>query len=111
MMRTSALERFIAADAGELAILQHAQDLPLQRQRHVADFVEEERAAVALLEAADALAGRAGEGAFLVAEEFALEQLLGDGGAVDRDEALRAALRCSDGWRGRRVPCRCRSRR
>ena len=105
------LQRFVAADAGEFALLQDAQDFALERQRHVADFVEEKRAAVALLEAADARAGRAGERAFLVAEEFALEQLLGNGRAVDRDEALRAARRCSDGWRGRPVPCRSRSRR
>ena len=50
------LERLIATDAAELAFLQHAQELALHGQRHVADFIEEERAAVALLEAADALA-------------------------------------------------------
>ena len=54
-MRTSALQRLVAADAGEFAVLQHAQDFALERERHVADFVEEKRAAVALLEAADAL--------------------------------------------------------
>ena len=86
------LQDVVAADAGEFALLQHAQDLALQRQRHVADFVEEKRAAIALLEAPDARAGGAGEGALFVAEELALEQLLGDGRAVDGDEALRAAL-------------------
>ena len=51
-----------------------AQQLGLQVQRQVVDLVEEERAAVRALEAADALAHRAGEGALLVAEQLALDQ-------------------------------------
>ena len=47
---------------------------------------------VALFELADALHRRAGEGAALVAEEFAFEQLLGDGRAVHGQERLRAAV-------------------
>ena len=42
----------------------------------------------ALLELADAPAVGAGEGALLVAEQLALQQRLGDGGAVDRQERL-----------------------
>jgi hypothetical protein len=45
---------------------------------HLADLVEEERAAVGLLEAADAAAVGAGEGALLVAEELGLEERLRD---------------------------------
>ena len=67
---------------------EHAQQLGLQRRVHLADLVEEERAAVGGLEAADARARGAGEGALLVAEELALEQVLGDRGAVDDDEGL-----------------------
>ena len=56
-------------------------------ERHVADLVEEERAAVAPASNRPLLRlGRAGERALLVAEQLALEQVLGDGGAVDRDE-------------------------
>ena len=47
------LDRLVAADPLELLLLQHAQHLGLQRRRHVADLVEEQRAAVALLELAD----------------------------------------------------------
>ena len=54
--------------------------------RHVADLVEEERAAVGELELAGAVAVRAGEGAAGVAEELALEQLGRDRRAVERDE-------------------------
>ena len=76
-------DRFAAADALEGLVLQHAQQLGLHRQRHVADLVEEQRAAAALLELADPAAVGAGEGALLVAEQLAFQQVLGDGGAVD----------------------------
>ena len=51
-MRTSTAHGLVAADALELALLQHAQQLDLHRQRDLADLVEEQRAAVGLLEAA-----------------------------------------------------------
>ena len=68
-----------------------AQDFGLGPEAHVADFVEEERAAVGLLELADLALMGAGEAAFAVAEEFALDQVFGDGGAVDFDEGLGGA--------------------
>ena len=80
------LDRLLAADALELALLEHAQDLDLHVLVDLADLVEEEGALVGELEAA-ALAGLGpGEGALLVAEELALEEALGEGGAVDLDE-------------------------
>ena len=105
------LDGLVAADALERAGLQHAQDLGLRGGGHVADLVEEERAAVALLEFADALEGGAGEGAAFVAEQFAFEQLLGDGGAVDGQERLFGCGGCGGRWRARPVPCPCRFRR
>ena len=61
---------------------------------HVADLVEEDRAAVGHLEQAPLARARAGEGAALVAEQLALDQLGRDRRAVDLDERLvaRAAL-------------------
>src|SRR2546422_11770383 len=59
------------------------------------DFVEEQRAAPGLLEPTDLARDGAREGALLVPEQLALEQVLGNGGAVDRDErprGLRAVL-------------------
>ncbi len=44
-----------------------------------------------LLELADATRHGTGEGALLVAEKLGLEQVLGDGGAVERDEGARGA--------------------
>ena len=47
---------------------------------------------MALLEFANALRGRPGESALFVSEQFALEQILRDGGAVDRQVRLIVAL-------------------
>jgi hypothetical protein len=82
------LERPRAADPLEALLLEHAQELGLARQRHLADLVEEERALVGRLEAAHLSLGRAGERALLVAEQLRLDERLGQRGAVDRDECL-----------------------
>ena len=75
-----------AADAGELAVLQYAQQPGLCLRRHVADLVEEQRATTRLLEAAEATVHGAGEGAALVAEQLALDQLARDRRHVDGNE-------------------------
>ena len=62
------LKRLVAAEALETLILQHAQHFRLQGRRHIADFIEKQRAAIALLELADAAPIRAGECAFFVSE-------------------------------------------
>ena len=80
------LDRLVAADALDLAFLNGAQQLRLQVELQIADLVEEERAAVGQLELADLLAHGAGEGALLVAEERALDQLARNGSDVDGDE-------------------------
>ena len=109
--RTSTLMRARAAEPLELVLLQHAQDLGLRVRAHVADLVEEQRAAVGLLEAADALLVGAGERALLVAEELGLEQVLLQRRAVHLDEVARGAVRVVVDRRRRSAPCRCRSRR
>ena len=85
------LDRPRRAEALDLAFLQHAQHLGLRLGAHVADFVEEDRAAVGLLELADLLLGRARERSLLVPEQLGLDQLLGDRRAVHLDEPLAAA--------------------
>ena len=65
------LDRPRRSEPLDLAFLQHAQHLGLRLGAHVADFVEEDRAAVGLLELADLLLGRAGERSLLVAEQLA----------------------------------------
>src|SRR6266536_2386712 len=66
--------------------LEHPKHLRLRPSGHVADFVQEDRAAVGLDEFSDLLAHRAGEGALLVPEELRFDELFRDRGAVDLDE-------------------------
>ena len=82
------LERFFRPQGRKISSLQHMQQLGLERQRHVPDLVEEQHPAVGLLELAPPRADGAGECAPLVAEHFALEQGIGQGGAVHLDEGL-----------------------
>ena len=77
------LEHLGAAHADILAALQHAQQLDLGLQRHLAHLVEEERTAVSDFEVALLLGMRIGIGAAFVSEELAIHRALGDGAAVD----------------------------
>ena len=52
-------DRLRAADARDLALLEHAQELHLRGRRDLADLVEEERPRVGQLEAAEPALGRA----------------------------------------------------
>src|SRR5437667_4713324 len=75
-----------AADALDLAVLEHAEQLHLDAERQLADLVEEAGAAVRRLEQPLAVAVGAGEGAAHVAEELALEERRCERGAVADDE-------------------------
>ena len=71
--------------------------LGLDLEVDVADLVEEERAAVGLLEPPDAVAVGPGERTLDVAEQLAFEQALRQGGAVELDERpARAGARLMD---------------
>ena len=86
------VDLLVAAKLGELGVLQDVQQLGLQRRLHLADLVEEDRAGVRLLELADARRRGAGEGALLVAEQLALEQLRRQRGAVHLHERRACAV-------------------
>ena len=73
----------LAADARELAILQHVQQLGLERGVQIADLVQEDGAAMGRLELADLELMGAGEGPAFIAEQLALEELPRHGRAVD----------------------------
>ena len=92
-------------------LLQHAQHLRLRLQTHVADLVEKNRAAVRRLELAAPIGDGAGERATHMPEQLALDQLLGNRGAVDLDERRRSPAAQARGCYGPPAPCRCRSRR
>ena len=77
----------LAAQRHDLLLLQHAQQPRLQRQRHVADFIEKQRAAGGLQDlAAHAFLARAGECTRLVTKQLALDQRLGNRRAVHGDK-------------------------
>src|SRR5690554_2309285 len=69
-----------------LLFLEKSQQIGLQLHGQVADLVEEQGAAVGSLDPADLALMGAGEGALFMAEQLRLNQLLGNGAAVDRDE-------------------------
>jgi len=66
--------------------LQHAQQLGLHAQRALANLVEQHRAPVRGLEQPRLHRARVRERALLVSEQLALEEVLGDRGAVERHE-------------------------
>ncbi len=81
-------DQLVGAQAFQLVLLQHPQQLDLQVQRHALDLVEEQAAAVGVLDLADAPLAGAGEGVGLVAEDFTVDQAFRQAAAVQRDEGL-----------------------
>ena len=94
---------FISPDAFEFPLLEDAEELGLEGEGDLTDLVEQNRAAIRQLEAAIPLIGRAGEGAFFVAEEFAFDKRLGNGGAVDLDERLVGTLAVEENLVGNKL--------
>ena len=80
------------AERGDLARLEEAEQLRLQVEAQLADFVEEEGAVAGAADEAGVVAVGAGERAAAVAEELAFEQVAGHGGAIEGDEGLPGAI-------------------
>ena len=85
--------RRVPAEPLDRAFLQEAQQARLALERHVADFVEKQRAAVRGLDPADLALVRARECTALVAEQFGLQQRRRNGRAVHGDEGRVGAQR------------------
>src|SRR3546814_8599162 len=68
------LAHLAAADADDRPVFEHAEQLDLHVETHVADFVETVGAAVACLEIADAAGGGAGARAFFMDDELGLDR-------------------------------------
>src|SRR3974390_237661 len=83
------------SEPAQLAVFENAQELGLSSNRHLTDFVEQKGAAFGQFEAARAAFEGASEGAFFMAENFAFNESLRDGRAIDGDErpALAGAKR------------------
>jgi len=71
------LERTRAADGAVLATIQEAQQTHLHRTRHLAQFIQEERASFGGGDESRFCGGRAGNEPFFVAEEFRSQQFRG----------------------------------
>src|ERR1700758_2791846 len=76
-----------------LMILKHMQELRLQMGTHLSDLVQKNRALIRQFKFAWLRTHRSRKRALLVAEQLGLQQLAGEGGAVDLDERLIAAGR------------------
>ena len=94
-------DRALSADAHHLGVLDDAQQTHLRGRSELADFVEEQRAAIGLLEPALAAAHGAREGALFVAEELRVDELGGDRAAVDAAERAVPETASARGSRGR----------
>src|SRR5439155_24466712 len=79
------------ADSVERPGLDRAQELHLTVRLHLADLVEEQRAAVGELDEPGLGPDRAGEGSLLVTEQLGLEDLTRQGAAVNGHERPRDA--------------------
>ena len=86
------LDRLMTTHAIEEAVAQNAQKPGLQFHRHVADFIEKERAAPRLLKTTKALCGSPRECSLFMAEKLALQQITRDGRHIDGDVGLRRPL-------------------
>src|SRR5258708_6129352 len=82
------LQRIARADALEGLFLKHAQQLGLHLEADVADLIEEQRAAVCHLEAADLVTMGARERPFNMSEKLALQQAGRKGGTINLDEGF-----------------------
>ena len=76
----------IAAQALVSLLLDAAENLRLQRQRYIADLVEEQRCAIGERKGAVTSSVRAREGAPFMAEEFAAREFRRQRSAVDRSQ-------------------------
>ena len=85
--------RLVGADRHDLALLEGGQQLGLEVKRQIADLVEEQGTLIGGFEAAHAIAGSAGEGAFHMPEQLGFEQGLGGRAKVDGDHRVPASAR------------------
>ena len=85
--------RRLSTDPVEASLFDQPEQLGLQRERHVPDLVEEQRAHAGTLRVAEVTRLGAGEGALLMAEYLAFHKFAGNGGAIDGHEGSGRARR------------------
>ncbi len=82
---------FGAAQALQFLLFQKTQQLGLETQGHLANFVEEKRASLRRLDSSRIGLRGAGKRAAGISEEFGFEQGFGNGGTIDDRESARSA--------------------
>ncbi|MNI42721.1 hypothetical protein D3C73_970220 [compost metagenome] len=85
-------DRLTAPHPLDVFLLEKTQQVGLQLRRQVTDFVKEQRSAIGRLDPSDLALMGAGKRALLMTKQFGLDQVLGDGAAIDRNEGLVVAL-------------------
>ena len=80
------LDAGVSADAVKITIAQDTQQPGLQIEWHVSNFIEKQGAAFGLLKSTSSHGLGTRESASLMAKEFALQQIFGNGCRVDRDK-------------------------
>src|SRR5260370_39650095 len=95
-----------AAEAAQLVIFQDAKQFGLCSHWHFANLIEKNRSALGELKAAGASLESAGEGALFMTEDFAFDQGLWNGGAIDGYErTVTARAQFVDGARHELFAC------
>jgi hypothetical protein len=75
----------------EFLFLQNTEELRLQREWYVADFIKKEGSFVSQFEAAHLLCDCARKGSPLMAKKLTFEQVEGNGGTIQLDQCVSAA--------------------
>jgi hypothetical protein len=96
----------LAADAQELALLEHAQELGLRRDRHLADLVEEDGAAVRELEEPSTRVDRPVNAPFSCPNSSLSSSVSGSAATLTAMKRLWRRTRAG-GARARPAPCPC----
>src|SRR5438445_9713194 len=78
----------VITDPPDLALLQNAQQLCLQRRGHRVYLIEKNRAEIRLFEQATLIRHRTGKCALFVTKQLRLQQVLRQRAAIDRDEGM-----------------------
>ena len=79
---------FGSADLSNKSFFDHGEELGLEWEVEISDFVQEDSPAIGHFKESLACDLRVGEGAFFVTKEFGFDERSGEGGAVHMDEGL-----------------------
>src|SRR5262249_24106100 len=81
-----------SAHAFKAALFENTEKLGLAGEREFANFVEEESATLGELDLADFAVAGSRESAAFVPEKFVVDEIFGNGSAIERDEGFIAAI-------------------